>query len=149
MSTWRSSAQWRPPTFGWFVPTEFPPFLAPCAIGALLLALEAVAGDAAPSWPQRLDELGLFGGHAYSATLLYSPLWGFPAVLAAVPLRGLLMSRGRFGWGSALVGGAVAGLAIPLMLGRTLWLDGPLYGAVYLSAQSLIYRMLYPDAFDV
>jgi hypothetical protein len=60
---------------------------------------------------------------------------GSPAILAAVPLRGLLLSNGLFGWASALIAGAIAGLAIPLMLGQGLWLDGPLYGAVYLWMQ--------------
>ena len=97
---------------------------------------------------ERLDQLGLFGGYCL-ATLLYSPLWGFPAVLAAVPLRGLLLSNGRFGWASALIAGAVAGLAIPLMLGRRLWLDGPLYGAVYLCGRNTRFTaLLHPAAFN-
>jgi hypothetical protein len=51
MSTWRSSAQWRPPQFGWFVPTEFPPFLAwlaPCALGALMIAADKIVRDGVP-----------------------------------------------------------------------------------------------------
>ena len=74
---------------------------------------------------------------------------GFPAILAAVPLRGHLLRNGLFGWGSALIVGAIAGLAIPLMLGQRLWLDGRLYGAVYLWMQYAIYRARYPAAFDV
>jgi hypothetical protein len=147
MSTWRSSAQWRPRQFGWFVPTEFPPFVAwltPCATGALMM----IFTGAIPPWPERLDQLGLFGGY-FLVTLLYSPLSGFPAILAAVPLRGILLSNGLFGWTSVLIAGATAGLAIPLMLGQRLWLDGPLYGAVYLWVQYAIYRARYPAAFDV
>jgi hypothetical protein len=151
MSTWRSSAQWRPRQFGWFVPTEFPPFaawLTPCAIGAVMIAADKIVSGGIPPWPERLDQLGLFGGY-YLVTLLYSPLWGFPAILAAVPLRGLLLSNGLFGWASALIAGAIAGLAIPLMLGQGLWLDGPLYGAVYLWVQYAIYRARNPAAFNV
>jgi hypothetical protein len=113
-----------------------------------MIASDRIVSGGIPPWPQRLDQLGLFSGY-FLATLLYSPLWGFPAILAAVPLRGILLSNGLFGWASASIAGAIAGLAIPLMLGPRLWLDGPLYGAVYLSMQYIIYRALYPAAFDV
>ncbi len=95
MSTWRSSAQWRPRQFGWFVPTEFPPFVAwltPCAIGAVMIAADKIFMGGVPPWPERLAQLGFFGGYRL-VTLLYSPLWGFPAILAAVPLRGLLVEQ--------------------------------------------------------
>ncbi len=151
MSTWRSSAQWRPPRFGWFVPTEFPPFVAwltPFAMGVVVIAVDRImAGDIAP-WPERFDQIGLFRGF-WAATLVYSPLWGFPAIVAAIPVREALLSNGWFGWASALAGGAVAGLAIPIFLGRGLWLDGPLYGAVYLSVQSILYSAIYPAKFEV
>ncbi len=123
-------------------------WLAPCAIGALMIAADKIVSDAIPPWPERLDQIGLFSRYCL-ATLLYSPLWGFPAILAAVPLRGILLGNGLFGWGSALIAGAIAGLATPLMLGPRLWLDGPLYGAVYLAMQYIIYRARYPAAFDV
>ena len=151
MSTWRSSAQWRPRQFGWFVPTEFPPFvawLALCATGALILAAEKIFTGGAPRWPERLDQIGLFGGY-FLVTLLYSPLWGFPAILAAVPLRGILLSNGLFGWASALIAGAIAGLAIPLMLGQRLWLDGPPLRRRSTCAQYAIYRARNPAAFEV
>jgi hypothetical protein len=151
MSTWRSSAQWRPRQFGWFVPTEFPHFVAwltPCVIGAFMIAGDKIVRAGIPPWPERLEQLGLFGDYCL-VTLLYSPLWGFPAILAAVPLRELLLSNGLFGWASALLTGAIAGLAIPLMLGQRLWLDGPLCGAVYLWVQYAIYRARYPAAFNV
>ena len=123
-------------------------WLTPCATGALMIAAVKIFTGGVPSWPERLDQLGLFGGY-HLVTLLYSPLWGFPAILTAVPLRGLLLSNGLFGWASALIAGAIAGLAIPLMLGQRLWLDGPLYGAVYLWVQYAIYCARYPAAFDV
>ncbi len=123
-------------------------WLTPCAIGAVMIAADKIVSGSIPPWPERLDQLGLFGGYRV-VTLLYSPLWGFPAILAAVPLRGLLLSNGLFGWASALIAGAIAGLAIPLMLGQRLWLEGPLYGAVYLWMQYIIYRARYPAAFSV
>jgi hypothetical protein len=123
-------------------------WLTPCAIGALLIATDKIARGGVPASPERVDQLGLFGGYCL-ATLLYSPLWGFPAILAAVPVRGLLLTNGLFGWASALIAGAIAGLAIPLMLGHKLWLDGPLYGAVYLWMQYALYRTRYPAAFNV
>lgn len=149
MSIWRSSAQWRPPQFGWFVPVEFVPFLAwlaPSVAGALLIAIDkAVAGGDVP-WPQHLDQIGLFSGF-FPATLLYAPLWGFPAMVAAFPLRLILLNNGWFGWASALIAGAIAGMAVPVVLGLNLSLVGPLYGANYLWMQYIIYKAQYP-AFD-
>ena len=69
---------------------EFPPFVAwltPCAVGAVMIAADTIVSGGVPPWPERLDQLGLFGGYCL-VTLLYSPLWGFPAILAGVPLRG-------------------------------------------------------------
>ena len=149
MSTRRSSGQ-RPPTFGWFVPTEFPPFvawLAPCAIGIFLMAAQRANAEGAVAWPDRLDQLGILGAFP-AATLVYSPILGFPGIVAAIPVREMLLSKGWFGWASALFGGAAAGLAIPIFVGHGLWLDGPLYGAVYLSVQSILGHALYPARDD-
>lgn len=149
MSAWRNSADWRPPQYGWFVPAEFPPFVAwlvPCALGVLLFVFGKALSGETPAWPQRLDQLGLFGGYGV-ATLLYSPMWGLPAVLAALALRLLLLSNGWFGWASALVTGAIAGLAVPFLLRQGLWLEGPLYGAAFLSIQNVIYSAWYPASF--
>ena len=151
MSTWRSSAQWRPRQFGWFVSTEFPPFVAwltPCAIGAVMIAADTIVSGGVPPWPERLDQLGLFGGYCL-VTLLYSPLWGFPAILAAVPLRGILLSNGLFGWASALIAGAVSGAGDTAHAwAKFVAASGPLYGAVYLWIQFAIYRARYPAAFS-
>jgi hypothetical protein len=112
-----------------------------------LIAIDkALAGDSS-RWPQHLDQLGLLSGYL-SATLLYAPLWGVPAIVAALPLRLLLLNKGCFGWASALIAGAIAGIAVSLMLGRHLSLVGPLYGANYLWMQHIIYKARYP-AFDV
>jgi hypothetical protein len=150
MSAWTNSAQWRPPQFGIFYPTEYVPFLAwlaPAAVGVLLVAVDKAVTDAIPAWPQSLDQLGLFGGYI-AATLLFSPLWGFPAIVAIFLLRLLMLYGGLFGWASALIAGAIAGVAVPVVFGQNFWLIGPLYGAVTLWMQHAIYRAQYPSTFD-
>jgi hypothetical protein len=150
MSTWRSSPGWHPPQFGWFVPTDAAPFfawLAPAAAGALWMAGSMTLGGALPVQSDHLAQLGLPGSY-WSATLLYSPLWGFPAVLTGLVVRALLLRQGWFGWASALILGAVAGLAAPMMLGANLWLAGPLYGATFLWVQYAIFKMRYGPRFD-
>jgi hypothetical protein len=122
-------------------------WLAPAVAGAFLIAIDKAATGGNVQWPQHLDQLGLFSGY-FSATLLYAPLWGFPAIVAAFPLRLILLNNGWFGWASALIAGAIAGIAVPLMLGLNLSLVGPLYGANYLWMQHIIYKVRYP-AFDV
>jgi len=150
MSMWRSSQSWQPPQFGWSHPAEWPPFiawLAPAALGVLVMVAGRASDGAFPGHAGRLEQLGVFGDY-WASTLLYSPLWGFPAILAAFPLRALLISSGLFGWASALLAGALAGLAVPVLLGAGLWLDGLLYGASYLGVQYLIYRALYGAEFS-
>jgi hypothetical protein len=121
-------------------------WLAPAVAGAFLIAIGKAATGGNVQWPQHLDQLGLFSGHL-SATLLYAPLWGFPAIVAAFPLRLILLNNGWFGWASALIAGAIAGIAVPVMLGLNLSPVGPLYGANYLWMQYIIYKARYP-AFD-
>jgi hypothetical protein len=150
MPAWRNSAQWRPPQFGILHPTELVPFLVwlmPAGLGILLMILEKASTGSFPSAPERLDQLGLFGGHLPS-TLLWSPLWGFPAVLAMAASRLVLLNMGWFGWASALAAGALSGLAVPVMLGQTFWVIGPLYGAAALWMQQAIYRSQDPASFD-
>jgi hypothetical protein len=118
-----------------------------CRLGAVLRngapTVRLVRPDGVSALRERLDQIGLFGGY-FLVTLLYSPLWGFPAILAAVPVRAILLSNGLFGWASALIAGAIAGLAIPLMLGERLRLEGPLYGAVYLWVHTLFTARVIP-----
>jgi hypothetical protein len=149
-SAWRNSAAWRPPQFGISHPAESVPFLiwlAPAALGILLLlCLRGFAGEPLPP-PERLAQLGTQNGYLVW-TLVWSPLWSFPAVVTMLALRWVLIVRGWFGWGSALVAGAVSGIAVPVLLGRNFVLAGPLYGAAALWMQQAVYRARYPDSFD-
>ena len=150
MPAWRNSPQWRPPPFGPWNRKDITPFLAwlaPGALGAVLMASEKAVTGSFPPAPERLDQLGLFGAHV-SATLLWSPLWGFPAVIAALPVLWILLRCGWFGWASALIGGAVAGIAVPIVLGESYSLVGPLFGAVFLWAERAIYQARDPATFD-
>ena len=115
--------------------------------GVLLIVIDKAITGGSAQWPQHLDQLGLFSGYL-SATLLYAPLWGFPAIVAAFPLRLILLNNGWFGWASALIAGAVAGIAVPVMLGQNVSLVGPLDGAGYLWMQYIVYKARYP-AFDI
>ena len=150
MSMWRSPARWRPSQFGWLMPAELPPFAAwllPGAVGVLAMLATRASGGSFPSQPEHLDQLSLLGPY-WVTTLLYAPLWGLPAMLAALLLRGVLLSQGWFGWASALLAGAAAGIAVPLLLGMNLWLDGPLYGAAFLWLQHVMYRLLHGSEID-
>jgi hypothetical protein len=120
-------------------------WLAPGALGAVLMIFQKIATGSFPS--SQFDQLGLFGGH-FSATLLWSPLWGFPAVIAALPVLWILLACGWFGWASAFIGGAVAGVAVPVVLGPSYALIGPLYGAVCLWTVRALYKARYPTTFD-
>lgn len=150
MPAWRNSAQWRPPQFGIFHPTELVPFLvwlAPPVLGVFMMIFTKLATGNVPPTPERLDQLGVFGGYL-SSTLLWSPLWSFPAILAMFASRLIMLNMGWFGWASAIAAGAVSGLAVPIMLGWNFWLTGPLYGATTLWMQQAIYRGQYPASFD-
>lgn len=142
MAVWRSSEQWQPRQFGWLMPAELPPFVAwllPGIFGGLALLASRNADGSLGTAPESLSQLGLLNAY-WTWTLLYTPLWGFPAVIAALPLRGILLAQGWFGWASALLSGALAGVAVPLMLGDNFWIAGPLYGAAFLWVQHVIYR---------
>ena len=150
MPAWRNSAQWRPPQFGIFVPAEFVPFLAwllPGALGLLLLILETVITGSTPSAPERLSQLGIFEGYL-AWTLIWSPLWSFPGIMAMFALRWILLTVGGFGWASAVVAGALAGITVPIVMGQNFWLAGPIYCATTLWMQQAIYRIRYRSAFD-
>jgi hypothetical protein len=150
MSAWRSSSQWRPPQFGWATPAEFTPFAAwitPAALGVGLLALAGITSGHLPEAPDRLRDLGIFNGNL-AWTLIWSPLWSFPGVLALLLLRWILIRTGCFGWASAVAGGALSGLTIPLMLGENFWLAGPAICAINLGLQQLVYSLQDPDAFN-
>ena len=150
MSMWRSSQSWQPKQFGWSHPAEWPPFvawLAPASLGLLGMIAGGSPDGTSPELPTRVGQLGLFGDY-WISTLLYSPLWGFPAILAAFPLRAMLINSGLFGWASALLAGALAGLAVPALFGLGLLLDGLLYGAAYLGVQYLIYSALHGADFS-
>jgi hypothetical protein len=116
-------------------------------LGVLFLILQnVITGHLHPS-PDHLSQLG--GVDEYLAwTLLWSPLWGFPAVIAMLAPRWVLLMNGWFGWASAIIAGALSGIAVPIMLGRNFALAGPLYGAVTLWAQQVIYRFRYSDSFN-
>lgn len=149
MSAWSNSAQWRPPQFGIFTPTEWVPFaayLVPCATGILLAAVEKAAGGSV-GWPQQLGQMAPLGG-SLSATLIWSPVWGLPGFIASMVIRLILLSQGWFGWASALVAGAIGGIAVPLFMGPNYWLVGPLFGALAFWLQQVIYRGQFPDTFD-
>ena len=140
---WRSPARWRPAQFSWLMPAEFAPFAAwllPGVAGLLAMLVSKMMTGQFPAQPERLAQLSLFGEY-WHTMLLYSPLWGFPAVVAAIVLRGVLLSAGYFGWASAILAGLAAGLAVPLLMGRNFWIAGPSYGAAFLLVQHLIYRM--------
>jgi hypothetical protein len=150
MSAWRNASQWRPRQFGIAMPAELVPFLAwiaPAALGALLLLAALSATGHLPPAPERLDQLGI-SGSALPWTLVWSPIWSLPVVIAMLALRLALLLTGRFGWASALVAGAIAGTAAPLFLGTNFWLIGPLYGAITLWMQQAIYRAIAGNAFD-
>ena len=150
MSAWCNSTDWRPPSYSVWNRKDVVPFvgwLAPAAVGALLIAFDKAVTGSVPPWPHQLDQLGLLGGHA-SVTLLYAPLWGFPAAIVILPILWILLSQGWFGWATALIGGGIAGIAVPLLLGHNLWLAGPLYGAANLWTQRMIHKARYPDTFD-
>lgn len=150
MSMWRSSRSWQPRQFGWSHPAEWPPFvawLAPAGLGVLGMIASGVANGASLEFASRLEQLGLLGSYCVF-TLILSPLWGFPAILAAFPLRAILISSGLFGWASALLAGALAGLAVPVLFGVGLLLDGMLYGAAYLGVQYMIYSALHGADFS-
>lgn len=145
MSMWRSSEEWRPRQFGWMVPAELPPFIAwllPSVVGGLALLASRRTEVLFVASPERLSQLGFFDGY-WAWTLLYAPLWGFPAIIAALPVRGILLSQGLFGWASAALAGLLAGLAIPLIFGSNFWLVGPAYGAAFLLVQYFIYLGAY------
>lgn len=150
MPAWRNSPEWRPPQFGILHPTELVPFLvwlAPPALGVLVMILGKITTGSPPPPPDRLDQLGAFDGYL-SSTLLWSPLWSFPAIIAMFASRLILLKMGWFGWASAIGAGALSGLAVPIMLGQNFWLMGPLYGAATLWMQQAIYRILCPTSFD-
>ena len=105
MSMWRSSQSWQPKQFGWSHPAEWPPFvawLAPASLGLLGMIAGGSPDGTSPELPTRVGQLGLFGDY-WISTLLYSPLWGFPAILAAFPLRAMLINSGLFGRGRSRV----------------------------------------------
>ena len=146
MSAWSSSSDWRPPQVGIFTPAEIMPALvclAPCVAGVLLIVAEKRFAGA---WQQQLDHFGLFGG-SFADTLLWAPVWGFPAIAAGLLLRLVLLKQGWFGWASALIAGAIGGIAVPAVMGSSLWLAGPLYGAFVLWLQQVIYKAQYADTF--
>jgi hypothetical protein len=150
MSAWTNSADWRPPQIGIFNPTEPVAgiaWVAPCALGALLLVADKIVTGTIPAWPQAPDQIGLFHGYL-AATLIWSPLWGLPAVIGALLLRLILLSNGWFGWASALIAGALGGIAVPPVMGLNYWLIGPLYGAAFLWLQQVIYSARYPTTFN-
>jgi hypothetical protein len=150
MSAWRNSARWRPPQFGITMPAEFVPFLIwilPSALGLVLIVLEQIATGQSSPIPERIEQLGIFQGHL-AWTLVWSPLWSFPGVLAMFALRLILLTTGRFGWASALLAGAASGMAVPIMLGSNFWLAGPLHGAASLFMHQAIHRARDPSAFD-
>jgi hypothetical protein len=148
-SLWRNSNLWRPPQFGIFHPAEWVPFLtwlAPAALGVLLLICQRTVLGISPSSPEHLAQFGVLNGYL-SWTLLWSPLWGFPAIAVSLALRWVLLITGRFGLASAIIGGAASGIAVPIMLGRNFILAGPLYGALTLWMQQAIYKFQYPETF--
>lgn len=148
MATWSNSAQWRPTQYGVFTPTEWVPFaacLVPSVAGLVLVAVEKQAGGSA-GWLHQLDQLAPLG--SMSATLLWAPVWGLPALVASLAIRLILLFQGWFGWASALVAGAIAGIAVPVVVGPSYWLAGPLFGAFTLWLQQVIYRAQFPDTFD-
>lgn len=149
MSAWTNSAQWRPSQYGIFTPTEWVPFVAclvPSAAGLLLTVIEKSPGGGA-GWLHQLDRLAPLGG-SLAATLTWSPVWGFPALVASLAIRLILLSQGWFGWASALIAGTIAGIAVLLVAGPNYWLAGPLYGAFTFWLQQVIYRARFPDTFD-
>ena len=151
MPAWHNSPQWRPPPFGPWNRKDITPFLAwlaPGAIGAVLMVSQKAVTGSFPPAPEQLDQLGLFGEH-FAATLLWSPLWGFPAVVAALPALWIMLRGGWFGWASALVAGAVAGITVPIIFGWNYALLGPLYGAAYLWVARTIYKAREPATFDL
>ena len=150
MSAWKSSAKWRPPQVGLFVPGEVAPFLiwiGPAALGLVWIVFAEAATGRAPPSPTGMGELGALDG-TFAWTLVWSPLWSFPAVLAMLATRWILLTMGWFGWASAIAVGALSGLAAPIMLGRNFWLVGPVYGAATLWMQQAIYSALYPHSFE-
>lgn len=122
-------------------------WVIPMMIGVCLIVVDKAFTGSMPPWPQTLDQAGLFNRY-FPATLIWAPLWGFPAVVVGLfPLRQILIVKGWFGWASALAAGALAGIAVPVVFGPSYWLIGPLYGAGFLWIQQAIFKARYPATF--
>ncbi len=113
-------------------------WLGPAAVGAVLLAVQWLAGS--QTWGD-----GWLMLWALSVLLLLSPALSWFGLMLAAPFIAILMDRGWFGWIAALALGIAVGAVIGWLMGNALAIS---FSAALMALLRATMARLAPAAFD-